>query len=71
MHWSKIALFFSGSFCCGAIDHGIASLAGRTITPYGIHVGVLGNWGLFAFDTAMMVLLLWLHRRLAAKQAGA
>jgi len=68
--WSKVALFLSGSFCCGAVDHGIASLAGRTVTPYGIHVGVLGNYRLFAFDLAMTVLLLWLHRRLAVNASS-
>jgi len=65
--FSKIALFFSGSFCCGAIDHGIAAVADHTVTPYGIHVGVAGNWALFAFDVAMTALLLWVHRRLEVK----
>lgn len=66
--WSKVALFFSGSFCCGAVNHAFASLEGRTVTPYGIHVGVAGNWLLFVFDAVMTLLLLWLHRRLAKKE---
>ena len=66
--WSKVALFFSGSFCCGAVNHAFASMQGRTETPYGIHLGVAGNWALLAFDVAMTVLLLWLHRRRAIKE---
>lgn len=66
--WSKVALFLSGSFCCGAVNHTLAGLQGRTETPYGIHLGVAGNWALFAFDVAMTFLLLWLHRRLEKKE---
>jgi DNA-binding response OmpR family regulator len=36
--WSKVALFFSGSFCCGAVNHTFAGVQGRTETPYGIHL---------------------------------
>jgi hypothetical protein len=63
-NWSKVALWLSGSFCCGAVNHTFAGVQGRTETPYGIHLGVTGNWALFAFDLMMTVLLLWLHRRL-------
>ncbi|HEY0157886.1 MAG TPA: hypothetical protein VGF28_11420 [Thermoanaerobaculia bacterium] len=66
--WSKVALFFSGSFCCGAVNHTIAGLQQRVETPYGIRVGVAGNWVLFAFDVAMMFLLLWVHHHFTAKE---
>jgi hypothetical protein len=64
VNWSKVALFLSGSFCCGAVNHIFAGVHGRTETPYGVHLGVGGNWALFAFDVAMTIGLLWLHRRI-------
>jgi len=67
LNWSKVALWLSGSFCCGAVNHTFAGVQGRTETPYGIHLGVAGNWALFAFDVAMTLLLLWLHYRLERK----
>lgn len=66
--WSKVALWLSGSFCCGAVNHAFASVQGRTETPYGIHLGIAGNWALLAFDAAMTLFLLWLHYRLEPKE---
>lgn len=37
INWSKVALWLSGSFCCGAVNHTFAGVQGRTETPYGIH----------------------------------
>ncbi len=68
VNWSKVALFLAGSFCCGAVNHIFAGMQRRTETPYGVHLGVAGNWALFAFDVSMTVLLLWVHRRLAVKR---
>jgi len=37
MMWSKIALFLSGLFFGGAIDHPILALTDSEYTPYGVH----------------------------------
>ena len=50
VNWSRIALFLSGSFCCGAVNHFFPRVQGRTETPYGAHLGAAGNWVPFAVD---------------------
>ncbi len=53
---SRIAtfcVFFSGLFFGGAIDHSILALAGRTDTPYGVDVGVTGNWAMAVLDVVL------------------
>ena len=64
MHWTKIALFLSGLFFGGAIDHAILASMGSGVTPYGMHSGVAGNLGLAAVDSVLAVLLYLTHRRL-------
>jgi hypothetical protein len=64
MTWSKLALFVSGLFFGGAIDHVILALMGSDITPYGVHSGILGNWALAGLDIGLTVLLYLGHRRL-------
>lgn len=47
---SQLAIFLGGVFFGGAVDHVILALIGRGETPYGIHVGVSGNWAMAALD---------------------
>lgn len=50
MRWGTLALFLSGLFSGGAIDHLILALRRSQFTPYGLRSGVGGNWVLAAFD---------------------
>jgi hypothetical protein len=63
MNISKLALFLSGLFFGGAIDHVILAVIGQRVTPYGVVAGVSGNWALAALDLALTLVLLWVHRR--------
>lgn len=63
-NWPKLALFLSGLFFGGAVDHIILAEARSALTPYGVAVGIGGNWLLAALDGALAALLYWLHRRL-------
>ena len=60
----KLALFLSGLFFGGAIDHAVLAVIGSTLTPYGVDAGVLGNWAFVALDAALTVSLFETHRRL-------
>lgn len=68
INWSKIALFLSGSFFCGAISHLILIVRGSPITPYGFHLELAGNWALLAFDLVMTVALYAIHRRVEGRK---
>jgi hypothetical protein len=46
----KLTLLFAGLFFGGAIDHAILASAGAVETPYGLRVGIAGNWALAALD---------------------
>lgn len=59
---AEIALFLSGLFFGGAIDHAILALRHSKNTPYGAHVGILGNWAFAALDLAVAVVGYVLHR---------
>lgn len=61
---AKAAIFFSGFFFGGAIDHAILAVKRYDRTPYGIRVGVGGNWLLAALDTALAAATYALHRKL-------
>ena len=61
---SKLALFLSGLFFGGAIDHIILARMGSEMTPYGLRVGVRGNWGLAVLDGGLAALLYAIHARL-------
>ncbi len=65
MNWSELALFGSGIFFGGAVDHIILAAKESEITPYGVHSGIMGNWALAGFDFGLAVSLYVLHRRLA------
>lgn len=64
MNWQKLNLFLSGLFFGGAVDHIILALKQSQLTPYGVRVGISGNWGLAVLDAGMAAFLYWLHRRL-------
>lgn len=61
MNWRKLALFASGLFFGGTIDHAILAQMGSDITPYGIHAGIRGNWALAGLDLGLTVLLYLMH----------
>lgn len=62
MNWREFALFLSGLFFGGAIDHVILALLGSQLTPYGVKSGIGGNWALGILDMALAALLYALHR---------
>ena len=64
MNWRKFNLFLSGLFFGGAIDHVILALMRSPLTPYGMNVSVIGNWGLGVLDLVVAALLYLLHRYL-------
>lgn len=43
MRLPPLALFVSGIFFGGAIDHAILAVMRRDVTPYGVSVGIGGN----------------------------
>ena len=59
------ALFFSGMFAGGAIDHAILALKRSQHTPYGIKASVSGNWIFAGFDAAVALGAFALYRRLS------
>ena len=69
MNWSKLTLFLSGLFFGGAVDHVILAAIGSQHTPYGMSVGIPGNWVLAAFDLLIAGGLYQIHRRLDARLA--
>ena len=58
---SKAALFASGMFFGGAIDHAILAAIGRDVTPYGVKVGVSGNWLFALADFAAAAVFFRMH----------
>lgn len=69
----KLAIFFSGLFFGGTVDHAILALAGRPDTPYGIDVGVGGNWMMAGLDLVLSIgcwlVHRWFERRAASMSA--
>lgn len=65
--WSKVALFFSGSFFCGAVSHLFLIVQGSPMTPMGFHLGTTVNWLLGAFDLGMTETLYATHRWIERK----
>ena len=68
MKWEKISLFLSGLFIGGAIDHVILALMNSPLTPYGLKLGVFGNWGLAALDLVLAIVLYALHHSLESSK---
>lgn len=65
MNWQKTALFLSGLFFGGAIDHAILAVKGSETTPYGVRSGIIGNWALAGVDLSLAIILYVLDRWLA------
>ena len=63
MSLSKAALFASGIFFGGAIDHAILAAGRRDVTPYGVKAGVAGNWLFAAMDLMVAGVLYRLHTK--------
>jgi hypothetical protein len=61
---STAAIFCSGVFFGGAVDHAILALKGSRRTPYGLTVGVRGNWSLAVLDAVLAGVMYGWHRRL-------
>ncbi|HLF54031.1 MAG TPA: hypothetical protein VI544_02520 [Candidatus Nanoarchaeia archaeon] len=59
MKWKYFSLFLSGVFFGGAIDHLILAMMNYPLTPYGVELGITGNWMLFVFDAVIALLLFW------------
>lgn len=57
------ALFLSGLFAGGVLDHGLLALQGSEVTSYNIHVGVMGNWSFMLMDGTISTVLFLLYRR--------
>ena len=64
MNSVKISLFLSGLFFGGAADHVILALMNSPLTPYGLKLGVIGNWRLAALDSVLAALLYARHHSL-------
>jgi hypothetical protein len=60
---SQKALFCSGVFFGGAVDHAILALKRVDRTPYGLKRGVVGNWAFAATDALLAAGFYELHRR--------
>ena len=60
---SKTALFCSGIFFGGAVDHAFLALKRVERTPYGFRSGVAGNWALAALDALLAAAFYVLHDR--------
>ena len=60
--WKYIWLFLSGLFFGGAIDHVVFAVL-KTQAPYGIYLGVKGNWIMASVDLVIAILLFLLFRK--------
>jgi len=61
MSRAETALFLSGLFFGGAIDHAILALLRSERTSYGARVGIRGNWALAGLDFFLAVSALLLE----------
>ena len=64
---SALALFIAGFFFGGVVDHVIFALRNEA-APYGIHLGLLGNWLMAGFDGVVAALLLFYAVRRSRSQ---
>ena len=60
---SNLALFASGMFFGGALDHAILAAMRRDVTPYGVKAGVSGNWLFAAGDLIVAAVLYRVHTK--------
>jgi hypothetical protein len=61
MSLCNAALFASGIFFGGAVDHAILAALRREVTPYGVKAGVSGNWLFAAADLLAAAVLYGVH----------
>jgi hypothetical protein len=59
---AKLALFLSGTFAGGAVDHLILVALSSNMTPYGVRATLPGNLALAALDTLVATSLHYPHR---------
>lgn len=64
MSRAEVALFLSGLFVGGAVDHAILALLRSERTPYGARVGIRGNWKFAGLDFLIAVVGYVLYRHL-------
>jgi hypothetical protein len=62
---AETALFCSGVFAGGAIDHAILAFKRKQHTPYGVRVSASGNWVFAVFDAVVALAGYALYRRLS------
>lgn len=67
MSRAEIALFLSGLFFGGAIDHAVLALLRSEHTPYGARVGIRGNWAFAGLDFVIAVLGYVLYHHLGPR----
>lgn len=67
MSRAEIALFLSGLFFGGAMDHTILALRHSEHTPYGARVGIKGNWAFAGLDLVIAILAYVLHCHLGPR----
>lgn len=67
MSRAEIALFLSGLFFGGAIDHAILALLHSERTPYGARVDIRGNWAFAGLYFVIAVLGYVLYRHLGPR----
>jgi len=70
MSRAEIALFLSGLFFGGMLDHAILAVLHLENTPYGVHVGVAGNWAFAGIDFLIATAGYALYRRLSPRSNG-
>ena len=67
---ANVALFLSGLFAGGVLDHGLLALQGSEVTSYNLHVGVMGNWGFMVMDGTIAGVLFLLFQRWSQPQSA-
>jgi hypothetical protein len=67
MSRAEVALFLSGLFFGGAMDHAILALLNSERTPYGPRIGIKGNWAFAALDLIIAIIGYVLYRRLSPR----
>lgn len=63
MKWSCLWLFLSGFFFGGTVDHVIFAIM-KSPSPYGIRLGITGNWLMALLDLiiAFILFVLFKHK---------
>jgi hypothetical protein len=64
MATDKLALFVSGIFFGGSIDHVVLAVMNSALSPLGLEVGALGNWLFGILDAVIAVCLYVVHLKL-------